>query len=212
VKLRNKTRSVGACWFAAACALGVTFAQERSASALGVDMGVEGGVATRTNYTWGPIIGGHLELRPVAGLRIGAYVTDTFVKRDSSDLDFISYVSVGGRVRYLHDVTPKFHVFGSVVLGYVYAEYPGYKIPDAPITNPTVTQQQIGRIDVRDGNFLELPVGAGVAYTAFAHTNFSLSLTWRPGFSFKGEAYEGQGAYAKPTQGFSGTLGMSFFF
>jgi opacity protein-like surface antigen len=214
VKLRNKSHSVGACWFAATCALGVFFLQERSASALGLDTGVEGGVATRSNYSWGPFYGAHLELRPFKGLRVGAYFSDTL--QNATDgrkaKEYISHVSVGGRVRYLFDFNEKLHAFGAVGIGYVYSEFPAYEIPAKPIVNPTMSQQQLGRLDVRDGNFIEVPVSAGVAYSAFSHTNFSLNLAWRPGFSFKGEAYEGEGSYARPTQGFSASLGMSFFF
>ena len=176
-------------------------------------MGAEGGVATRSNYSWGPFVGAHFELRPIAGLRVGAYVTDTFVKPEDgrSTRSFISHVSVGGRLRYLLEVMPKLGVFATAGIGYVYSDYPGYDVAPKGIVNPTITQE-LGRIEVRNGNFIEVPLGAGVSYTAFAHTNLSLGLTWRPGFSFKGTAYEGEGSYARPTQGFSGTLGLSFFF
>lgn len=214
MKLRIKTRSVGACCVAAVCALGATFAEERSASALGADIGAEAGAATRTGASWGPIVGGHLELRPIAGLRVGGYATLNYVDLENgrSSSDSTSYTSVGGRVRYLHTLAPKLSVLGTIGLGYVMAEHPGYRLAASSITNPTQTQTQLGQIEARSGSFLELPVGLGVAYTAFKHTNLSLNLTWRPGFSFKGDAYEGEGAYTKPTQGFSGTLGLSIFF
>jgi hypothetical protein len=189
------------------------FLGERSASAMGVDMGIEGGTGTRSNSSWGPFVGAHLEFRPIAGLRVGGYFSDTFVKPEDGrpTRSYISYVSVGGRLRYLHQVLPKLGVFATAGLGYVFSDYPGYEAAPQGIVNPTVSQQ-LGKIEVRNGSFLEAPIGAGVAYTAFAHTNLSLSLTWRPGFSFKGAAYEGEGSYARPTQGFSGSLGLSFFF
>lgn len=181
--------------------------------ALGANFGGEVGAATRSHQTWGPIVGAHLELNPIAGLHIGGYITDTIVEPDEgrSTRNTVSFVSVGGRLRYLLPVIPKLRVIFSAGVGYVYAEYPGYPAAPTGITNPTVSQQ-LGLTDVRDGNFIEVPLGLGAAYTVFSHTDLSLTGTWRPGYSFKGAAYEGDNSYAKPTQGVSITLGLSFFF
>lgn len=181
---------------------------------MGLDIGAEGGVAIRSHSTWGPFVGGHLELRPITGLRVGVYVTDTVVTQDGKRTQdqSTSHVSIGGRLRYFVEVAPKLKLFGTAGLGYVQSQFPSVPVAPQGIVNPTLTQSELGQFDIRDGHFLELPIGGGVAYTVFEHTNLSLNLAWRPGFSFQGSAYEGEGAYAKPTQGFSASLGLSFYY
>lgn len=198
---------MGMRFLALAGALAVTTI-EHPAAALGANLGVEGGVGTRTNMEWGPMIGAHLELRPIQGLLVGAYVTDLLVDPTQPANDqTASFVSIGGRIRYIQSVAPRVRIYGMVGLGYVIADYPPYVIP-----RPSTTDATQPEIEVRKGNFLEIPVGAGAAFNVFKATDLTLNLAWRPGVAFRGAAYEGPSPYAKPTHGFSATLGLSFFF
>ena len=203
--------------FAATFALAGTLATEGQASALGAHFGGEVGVGTRSHHGFGPTVGAHFELSLIPGLFVGGYVHDTLVYPDNQPDDNekrASFLAVGGRIRYALTVAPKLRPYAAIGLGYVYAQNPGFA------TNPSdlaILQKSEGTSAVRapSGHFLELPITFGVAYEVFSHTEIDLGLSIRPGFSFKGDAYEGpagQDPLPKPSLGLGAAVGLSFYF
>ena len=200
---------------AAGCALTGYLGGEGQAAALGAHFGGEAGIGTRSHQGFGPVIGAHLELNIIEGLYVGGYINDMLVYPDNQPDNIekrASFVALGGRIRYAITVAPKLRPYLAVGLGYVYAEYPGFAFQPG-----TVAGQQnsttIGRISAYDGHFVELPVQLGLAWEWFSHSQLDLGLAWRPGFAFGGDAYDSKlGNLPKPTQGFTATLGLNFFF
>lgn len=199
---------------AASLALAGTLASEGEASAFGAHFGGELGAGTRSHHGWGPVIGAHFDFNLIEGLYVGAYVNDMLVYPDNqpdANEKRASFLALGGRVKYAYTVIPKLRPYLSVGLGYVYAENPGFAVQTTVIQGQN-DSTNIGRIEAKSGNFLELPVTIGASYEVFKHTELDLGLAWRPGFSFGGDAYEGTNHLPKPGAGFSATVGLSFFF
>ena len=58
------------------------------------------------------------------------------------------------------------------------------------------------------GHYLELPLGAGVAYSASAVVKLTLDAAYRPGVGFAGEVFEAGGAH--PAHGWSLMFGVGY--
>lgn len=199
---------------AAVAATAAWLGAERSAQAWGLNAGVDGGLASRSGFGVGPTVGAHAELRLFKGLQVGGYFSYYSLDPKESPSDaqaHTGFASLGGRVRYLHPVLPWLRPFASLGVGYTMVEYPAYNVAPKGLVNPSVSQQ-LGKLEAREGNFIEIPVGLGVAMSPARATDIELGFTWRQGTSFKGAAYEGEGSYSKPEGGFTLTAGVSLFF
>jgi hypothetical protein len=192
----------------------VVFGTARPAAAL-LNVGLEGGLAKRTETKVGPAWGAHAELNPILGLHVGPYFFYSVNDPSDSSSAFVTrgirFTTVGGRVRYIFDFLGKdFMPYAFVGLGYTSVSYPGIPVPG---TFSPVTSQTAGNTYTPEGSFMEVPLGLGIAHTAFKVVQFDLGAAWRPGTTFRGNAYEGNSAPAtKPSGGFSVTLGASFAF
>ena len=85
---------------------------------------------------------------------------------------------------------PVIEPYGYVGVGYTWVSY------DTPLPGDFT------------GNFVEIPLGVGVAYSIIPLLKGSLDFAYRPGSGFAGSAYDFWGI-TKPTGGFSVLLGIA---
>jgi hypothetical protein len=188
---------------------------ERRASAeVTLNVGGDLGFMARTDTKLGFGAGAHVELQPIAGLLIGPYFFhgNAHLKEDPTPSQIgVSYNSVGGRVRYQLAVTPTIKPFLGVGVGYTFSEYPAISTAPQGVVNPA-SSHDLGLLQVRSGNFVEIPLGGGIAFEPVPRVQLSLSGYWRPAVSFKGTAYDDDSPFSKAFGGFSATAGLAAIF
>jgi hypothetical protein len=188
---------------------------ERQAGAeVTVNIGGDLGFMARTGTKLGFGAGAHLELQPIPGLLIGPYffhgnahLTDDPTPSQTG----ATFNAVGGRVRYQLAVTPKVKPFLSAGVGYTFAEFPAVSTAPTGVVNPS-SSHDLGLLQVRSGNFIEVPLGIGLAFEPVPRVQPYIAGYWRPGFSFKGSAYADDSPFTKSTGGFSATIGLAAIF
>jgi hypothetical protein len=96
-------------------------------------------------------------------------------------------------------------------VGQTWVDYPAFAVQQPSVVNPQ-NSADLGLLSSRSGKFIEVPLGLGIGYQPFKPFHVDLGFTYRPGFSFKGDAYEvstGFEPYRQSTGGWSVTLGIS---
>lgn len=176
-----------------------------------VRAGVDGGMAYRSSNPKldpGLAAGAHAELKLVPMLSVGAYYL-WYSLNPSDEIAGVANASFhtwGGRVRFTLPLPgSNFRPFAYAGLGRTGVSYPGeFSAQPAYAASPIAAD-----ITKREGWFLETPIGLGLGYQVLRIVQLSADFALRPGFSFKGDAYEGEKAFDKPTMGFSFLLGAA---
>jgi hypothetical protein len=190
------------------CAVGGTLAALLAVSSgaqAQVNLGPELGVAYRSSdpkLNPGFAVGARAEYKLVPMLAVGAYVLWYELGEDIPDIHSnTSFTAVGGRMRFMLPLPgSSFSPYAFAGLGYVRASY-----PEEFSVKPTMSTTPTAELTKHDGWFLEVPIGLGLAWKPFKVVQLSVDYALRPGFNYKGSAYEG----AHPC---NDKIGMSLLF
>jgi len=202
--------NLGAALVASGIAAAFLFGSAGEAQAQ-IRAGVEGGMAYRSSdpkLDPGMAAGAHAEIKLVPMLSIGPYfLWYSLNPKDSvAGVANTAFHTWGGRVRFTLPLPgSSFRPFAYAGLGRTGVSYPGEFATQAAYTASPIAAD----ITKREGWFLEVPIGLGLGYQILRVVQLSADFALRPGFSFKGEAYEGDKAYDKPTMGLSFLLGAA---
>jgi hypothetical protein len=132
---------------------------------------------------------GELDLLPL--LKVGPYYLHYELSSDDSSLPRsadATFNTLGLRARIMLPLPVSFKPYLYVGAGYSWVNY-------------KLSTGDLG------GNFLEIPIGGGIAFQALPLLQLSLDAAYRPGTNFSGDAYNA--SVTKPTSGYSVTLGVS---
>lgn len=202
--------NLGAALVASGIGAAVLFGYSSQAQAQ-IRAGVEGGMAYRSSTPKldpGLAAGAHAEIKLVPMLSVGPYfLWYTLNPSDAgAGVANAAFHTWGGRVRFTLPLPgSSFRPFAYAGLGRTGVSYPGEFVSQPAYTSTPVAAD----ITKREGWFLEAPLGLGLGYQVLRIVQLSADFALRPGFSFKGDAYEGSKGYDKPTMGFSCLLGAA---
>jgi len=141
----------------------------------------------------------HGDLIVIPTVSLGAYYFLAY--EPSHDVARITTHTLGARATFLVPVSGDFQPYFYGGAGYSWASYTysGYldcasNVPCGPPAG--------------SGHYLELPLGAGVAYSVSSVVQLKLDAAYRPGVGFAGKVFEDGGAH--PTHGWSLMFGVAY--
>lgn len=194
-------------------ALGAALALGAGTGQAQVNAGAELGLAYRAStpkLSPGFAAGAHLEVKLVPMVSLGGYFLWYGLQSDLPGVNSsAAFTSVGGRVRF-HLPLPdsNFRPYAFVGLGRVAVSYPG----EFSLAPDMYAAQTTANVQKRDGWFLEVPIGLGVAYKIASIAQVFVDFAFRPGFNFKGDAHAGPYAIDEPKTGLSVLAGGALDF
>ncbi len=202
--------NMGAAIVAGGLAVAALFGTTGQAEAQ-VRAGIEAGMAYRSSTPKldpGLAAGAHAEFKIIPMLSIGPYyLWSSLNPSDASAMAANAVLhSWGGRIRFTLPLPDSsFRPFAYAGLGRTGIHYPGeYGAGNAYESGPLAAD-----LTSRSGWFLEVPIGLGLGYQVQRAVQLSADFALRPGFNFKGDAFEGEKAYDQPKMGLSLLLGAA---
>jgi hypothetical protein len=194
----------------------VVSATPRTASALGGELGINGGPLLRTSTDLGKTYGAFagISFSDSVPLHFDVYYShQEFVLSARTNEGTIRRPDIdviGGRFRVQIPASSRLFPYGAIGLGYAHISYPG--VVTQPSTN--ISNGPTQRVIQRTGGFAELPVGLGLGIRVAKALRVNIEGMFRPGFAFGGDAYKNQAipAEKKVTLGGSLTAGISVVF
>ena len=141
----------------------------------------------------------HGDLSVIPTVRLGAYYFLAY--EPSHDVVRITTHTLGARATFLVPVSGDFQPYFYGGAGYSWASYTYSGFIEC------ASNVQCGPPE-GSGHYLELPLGAGVAYSASSVVQLKLDAAYRPGVGFAGKVFEEGGAH--PTHGWSLMFGVGY--
>jgi hypothetical protein len=196
---------------AAGLGAAVFFGAEQRAQAQ-VNVGGEIGMAYRSSepkLNPGIAAGVHAEYKLIPMLSLGAYFLYYELSPDQTIITpSAQFTTVGGRLRFTLPLPgSKFRPYAFAGLGRTGTTYPGEMSLSGPYASPRTAE-----FTRRSGWFLEMPIGLGLGYQVARIAQISADFALRPGFNFKGDAFDGPNPVDQPKMGFSVLLGAALDF